>query len=126
MVLPRWLGKVNRSVTNRVLALIPARLSPFAIVHHRGRKSGQMYSVPLAAFRTATGFLFTPTYGPDADWVRNVMAADSFTLERKGHTYEVGNTRLVNREEAWPDLPLLIKVAMRLLGVRWFVAADTS
>ncbi len=126
MVLPRWLATANRTFTNKVLRRLPRRWSPFVDVHHVGRRSGRPYSVLLLAFRTEAGFVFTPTYGPDADWVRNVMAADSFTLERKGHTYEVGNTRLVNREEAWPDLPLLIKVAMRLLGVRWYVAADTS
>ncbi len=126
MVLPRWLGKVNRSITNRILARVPARFSPFVTVHHRGRKSGQLYSIPLTAFRTETGYVFTPTYGPDADWVRNVMAADSFTLERDGQTYELHNTRLVTRAEAWPFLPLLIRVAMRVLRVQWYVAADSS
>jgi deazaflavin-dependent oxidoreductase (nitroreductase family) len=126
MVLPRWLGELNRSYTNRIFSRIPARISPFGIVHHRGRKTGHPYTVPLAAFRTPSGFLFTPTYGPDADWVRNVMAADSFQLDRKGRTHELHNTRLITRAEAWPLLPRFVRLAMRLLGVRWYVAADTA
>lgn len=124
MVLPRWLGKINRSFTNRLLGRIPSRFSPFVIVHHRGRNTGHLYSVPLAAFRSATGLVFTPTYGPDADWVRNLLAADAFDLDRRGTTYRMNNARLVNRTEAWPDLPRPVRTAMIVLQVRSFVVAD--
>jgi deazaflavin-dependent oxidoreductase (nitroreductase family) len=124
MVLPRWLARANRKVANPILRRLPGRLSPFATVHHVGRRSGRPYEIPLVAFRTSTGFLLTPTYGPDTDWVRNIMAAGSFAMERRGVWVELDNVRLVNRGEAWPYLPRFVRLAMRLLKVQWFVMAD--
>ena len=126
MVLPRWLARANKTITNRFLGRIPRRWSPFAIVHHVGRNSGCHYSVPIAAFRTERGFLLTPTYGPQADWVRNVLTAASFHLDRKGEIYSLSSARLVGREEAWTYLPRPIRLAMRLLGVHSFLRADYS
>lgn len=126
MVLPRWLAQTNRRLTNPLLRRIPARISPFAVVHHTGRKTGRNHSALLVAFRTPSGFVLTPTYGPDADWVRNLLAAGSFTLERRGITSNLDGARLVNRSEAWPHLPAIVRLAMRLLGVQWFVMADKT
>ena len=100
MGLPRWLARVNRKVANPILRRVPSRLSPFATVHHVGRRSGRSYEIPLVAFRTPTGFLLTPTYGPDTDWVRNTLAAGSFAMKRHGIRVELDNVRLVNRGEA--------------------------
>ena len=124
MVLPRWLARFNRSVTNRILGLIPRRISPFAIVHHVGRNTGKHYATLAAAFATPTGFVLTPTYGPEADWVRNVLAAGAFPLERKGTNYPLINARLIPRTEAWPHLPAPVRIAMRLMGIEWYVLAD--
>jgi len=124
MVLPRWLARANRKLTNRVLGSIPRRWSPFVIVHHRGRKSGRAYSTLAAAFRTPDGFVLTPTYGPEADWVRNVLASGVFDLDRRGQIHRLGNARLVPRNEAWPHLPGPVRLAMRLLVINWYLAAD--
>ena len=124
MVLPRWLARTNRVLTNRILGLLPRRWSPFVIVHHVGRRTGTNYATLLAAFPTGDGFVLTPTYGPDADWVRNVMASGSFSLDRRGETYYLSAARLITRGEAWPYLPWLIRLAMLLLRVQWYVRAD--
>ncbi len=124
MVLPRWLARFNRSVTNRILGLIPRRWSPFVIVYHRGRKSGSRYATLAAAFGTPGGFVLTPTYGPECDWVRNALSAGSFAIERRGTTHQLTNARLVPREEAWPHLPGPVRLAMRTLRVHWYVRGD--
>lgn len=124
MVLPRWLARFNRSVTNRILGLIPRRWSPFVIVYHRGRKSGRRYATLAAAFGTPGGFVLTPTYGPECDWVRNVLSAGSFAIDRRGTTHTLANARLVPREEAWPHLPGPVRLAMRILRVDWYVCGD--
>lgn len=126
MVLPRWLARFNRSITNRILIRIPKSISPFVSVHHRGRKTGSSYMALLVAFPTSDGYVLTPTYGPDADWVRNVLAAESFSLERKGHTHSLTRARLITRTEAWPYLPGFVRLAMRILRVKWFVRADVA
>ncbi len=124
MVPPRWLARANRRFTNRILGALPPRLSPFAVVHHVGRRSQQTYTALLAPFATPNGYLFAPTYGPDADWVRNVMAAGRLTMERRGEVVEVGNLQLIPRNEAWPLLPWFVKLAMRVLNVRWYLIGD--
>lgn len=126
MVLPRWLARFNRKVTNRLLGLIPRRWSPFVVVHHIGRRSARPYATLAAAFSTPTGYILTPTYGPDADWVRNTLAAGSFTIDRRGNLLYLRGARLIERSDAWPHLPLLVRAAMRVLGVHSYLAADVD
>jgi hypothetical protein len=47
------------------------------------------------------------TYGPDTDWVRNVIAADGCDLEVRGKTIRLTAPRLVHdeRRELVPWLP---------------------
>lgn len=124
MALPRWLARFNRSVTNRVVSRLPCRRLPFVNVHHVGRRSGRQYTTPLMAFRTETGFVFALTYGPGADWVRNVLSAEWFEMETAGRRYRLIGGRLVPRREALSYLPNVVGRVLRLLGVRWFLAAD--
>jgi deazaflavin-dependent oxidoreductase (nitroreductase family) len=126
MPLPRWLARFNRVATNRIALAIPRRFSPFLILHHVGRTSGTHYEVPLAGFRTDGTTLIPPTYGPDADWVKNVLAAGGCTIDRRGSLGRYSNPRLVERREAGPQLPRLVRPAMRVLRVTWFLAVDQT
>ncbi len=124
MPLPRSLARFNRRVTNRILGSLPRRLSPFVTVSHVGRVTGRVYTVLLASFDTPTGVVLTPTYGPQADWVKNLFQAESFRMDRRGETRVFAAPRLVGREEAWPHLPRLVRLAMRVLRIQDFVVAD--
>jgi deazaflavin-dependent oxidoreductase (nitroreductase family) len=126
MALPRWLAQFNKVATNRIAAAVPRRLSPFLILHHVGRNTGTAYAVPVAAFRTGDGIVIPPTYGPQADWVRNVLASGEFTADWRGSTRTYVRARLVDRTAAWPHLPWVVRTAMRLLRIQWFVVADSS
>lgn len=126
MPLPRWLARANRKFTNQVLGRIPRRISPFMIVEHTGRLSGRRYSTPLAAFATESGYILTPTYGPETDWVKNLLAMSSFEMDRRGRTVALKNPRLVPRPDVWPHLPFLVRAAMRIMGIEWFVEADNA
>jgi deazaflavin-dependent oxidoreductase (nitroreductase family) len=126
MPLPRWLARTNRRFTNHLLGRLPRRWSPFAIVYHSGRTTGKSYRTPLAAFKTETGAILTPTYGPGADWVKNVLVAERFQMDIRGSRWQLHGARLVGRDEAWPYLPLLVRVAMRLLRIDVFVRADLT
>ncbi len=126
MPLPRWLARANRRFTNQVLGRIPRRVSPFVIVTHVGRSSGRRYSTPLAAFTTESGYILTPTYGPEADWVKNVLSMPRIEMDRRGRSVALENARLVPRSDAWPHLPLFARGAMRVMGIEWFVEADNA
>lgn len=100
MPLPRSLARFNKRATNHASRLVAGRLPGFAIVDHRGRRSGTPYRTPVNAFRRTGGFELALTYGRDADWIENVQAAGGARLEYRGRTYAVDAPRIVGIDEA--------------------------
>jgi len=68
MPIPKSIANFNKHVTNKFFLLFAGRLSPFAIVNHKGRRSGRSYRTPILAFPMEAGFVFALTYGRDVDW----------------------------------------------------------
>src|SRR5438067_10429683 len=75
MPLPRRVAYFNRVVTNRLFGPLAGRVPPWVLVEHRGRQSGRTYRTVVWAFPHGDDLVFALTYGPSADWVRNVIAA---------------------------------------------------
>ena len=46
-------------------------------------------------FRTKDGFRFALTYGPEAEWVRNVLAHGAVRLITRGNEYELTTPEVV-------------------------------
>ena len=85
MPVPRAVGTLNRVGFNHLTRPILRHLPGFAVVHHRGRSSGREFQTPVMLFRTADrGFVIALAYGPHTDWVKNVLAAGSCTVETQG------------------------------------------
>lgn len=59
------------------------------------------------------------TYGPSADWFRNV-AVGGGRLETAEGSQDIAALRLVDRTVAWPRLSRRVRLALRLFGVRDF------
>ncbi len=76
MPLPKRLARFNLKVTNPILGHAAKRLPGFAIVTHVGRRSGTSRSNPVNLFRHGDDFVVALTYGRDAQWVKNVLAAN--------------------------------------------------
>lgn len=121
MPLPRGLARFNRRFTNRLLGRLPVRLSPFVLVEHVGRRSGTTYRTPVATFRHPAGRLIALTYGSGADWVLNVLAADGAVLRRGGVAEVVSAPLVIGRVDAFPHLPVMIRLFLRLLGTTEFL-----
>ena len=121
MPLPRSLARLNRRFTNRILGAIPARLSPFIIVEHVGRRTGTIHRTPVVAYRHPAGRLVSLTYGSGADWVRNVLAADGAVLCRGGVAEAVSGPLVIGRAEAFPHLPVLVRLFLRLARTTEFL-----
>ena len=96
MPYPRWLARINKRVFNPG----QVRKGKYPVVTHVGRTSGRTYQTPLDAFPTETGFVLVARYGPDSDWVRNVLAAGAATLRFEGKEWRLGSPRLVGLAEA--------------------------
>ncbi|MFC9895642.1 nitroreductase family deazaflavin-dependent oxidoreductase [Nocardia sp. NPDC127579] len=95
MVFPRALAKFNRHVTNPAANVLAGRVPPFGIIVHKGRKSGRAYRTPVWVFDVDGEFRVALTYGPGADWVKNVTAARGFDLEWKGRTVSLVDAEVV-------------------------------
>ncbi|WP_306360003.1 nitroreductase family deazaflavin-dependent oxidoreductase [Nocardia sp. CC227C] len=112
MPAPRWVARLNKAGLNRITRFIAPWAPGWAVVVHRGRKSGKVFRTPLWAFRRDGGFVIALTYGPESDWVRNVLAAGHFQLETRRRTYEV-NSPHVYRDPTAADMPAFIRIMLR-------------
>lgn len=118
MALPRWLARFNRAVSN------PAerRRGKRPVLEHVGRVSGTHYMTPLDARQVEGGVIFTPLYGSETDWLRNVLAAGEATLHVEGEVIELTRPRLIGAGE----LPDTIERPARWLGVDHVLRLDRA
>ena len=124
MPLPRRLARFNRHVTNPIARTIAGRIPPFAIIRHRGRRSGTAYRTPIVAFRNhaTSSYVIALTYGPEAEWVKNVLAAGRCALERREGVVFLNAPRPIGADEANPSLPGTVRCFLHRLRVTDFLA----
>jgi deazaflavin-dependent oxidoreductase (nitroreductase family) len=120
MPLPRSVAHFNRRVTNRVLGPLAYWLPHFGVIVHRGRKSGREYRTPVNVFRRRGGFIVALTYGPESDWVHNVLAAGGATLLTQGRRVRLDNPRLIH-DEAHRAVPPVLRLVGKLGRVSDFL-----
>ncbi|MGN6205000.1 nitroreductase family deazaflavin-dependent oxidoreductase [Humibacter sp.] len=74
----------------------------WAVVHHRGRRSGADYATPVAVVPTADKslILIGLPWGTTTNWARNVVAADGATITWKGRDQSTTAPRIVDAAEA--------------------------
>jgi deazaflavin-dependent oxidoreductase (nitroreductase family) len=124
MPAPRWVARANKAGLNRVTKFIAPWAPGWAVVVHRGRKSGKTFRTPLWAFRRGDGYVIALTYGSTADWVRNVLAAGGCELETRRRRYQVSNPR-VYRDENATDMPAFIRFMLsRVIKAPEFLSVD--
>ena len=115
MQLPQRLARFNRHVTNPVQRLWAGWAPMMGILEHIGRRSGRVYRTPLTVFATGDGVAILLTYGPDRDWLKNLMAADGGRLRRHGRTLAVRDPRVMTRDQAAAHVTGLARRAFRRL-----------
>jgi deazaflavin-dependent oxidoreductase (nitroreductase family) len=93
--LGRSVAQFNRSVTNPIQGQFAWILPPWAVVCHRGRRTGRLYRTPVNAYRRGSTLAIVVLYGPESDWVRNVLAGGGQVV-RAGRTHELLEPRLVD------------------------------
>lgn len=125
MPAPHWLARFNKHATNRVLGPFAERLPGFGIVVHTGRKTQRQYRTPIMLFPHADGYVIALTYGPQSQWVRNVLASGGCTLETRGRLVPLTQPRLVHDKQR-QLVPAPIRVALRLLRVADFLVLSSD
>ena len=119
MPLPRRLARFNKHVTNRLALLIAGWMPGFAIIHHRGRNTGNRYRTPVNVFRRNDDYLFALTYGM-ASWVENVIAADGCSITTRGSTVELSSPHVYTDPDR-RDIPIPVRWALGWAKVDQFL-----
>jgi len=97
---PRGLARFNKVVTNRVQGLYAPWVAPWAVIHHRGRRSGREYSTPVFAWKSGDRLAVAVAYGAESDWLRNALAAGAVRVTRVGKTYAWTGLHVVPAESS--------------------------
>ncbi|NUR78702.1 MAG: nitroreductase family deazaflavin-dependent oxidoreductase [Thermoleophilia bacterium] len=119
-ILGRRIAQFNRHVTNRLTRPPARRLPGFGVVIHTGRKSGRRYETPVNLFRAAGGYVIALTYGPESDWVRNVLAAGGCELITRGRRERLTSPE-IRHDERQALVPRALRPVLRLLRVTDFM-----
>jgi deazaflavin-dependent oxidoreductase (nitroreductase family) len=99
MKLSRGVARFNTRVTNRIQGLYAWLVPPWAVILHRGRRSGRPYRTPLFAFRRQQTLVIALLYGHESDWLRNLQAGGGRVI-RRGRAYEVQPPKVVDTSAA--------------------------
>src|SRR5947209_1283847 len=76
MKFSRRVARFNKLINNRVQGVYAWLLPPWAVIHHRGRRSGRPYRTPLLAFKRDHTVIIALLYGEESDWLRNPPPRD--------------------------------------------------
>lgn len=117
MPLPLWATRVNRRFANRLMLHVSPRVPPFAVLHHRGRRTGREYRTPVIAFRSRRGVVVPLFYGLEVEWLRNVLLAGSVHVVRRGWRYRLGQIEIRSGDAFLGIVPGWVRPALRLAGV---------
>ena len=125
MPIPRAVGRWNKAGLNRITRHIAPWMPGFGVVIHSGRRSGRCYRTPVNVFPAADGYVFALTYGPDTDWVKNVLAAGGCELQTRGRTIRLTSPRIYRDEDRRGIRPVEREV-LRALNVADFLSAKPA
>ena len=120
----RLITRITNPVVKRLAGRRHAGL--FAVILHRGRRSGRIYATPVGAVRTTDGFVVPLTFGVQADWYRNLQAAGGCRIRWKGDEYTVVEPQLLDGAAARAALPGLLRTLAPVAGIRQVVRVRRS
>jgi deazaflavin-dependent oxidoreductase (nitroreductase family) len=123
--IPKAVRQWNKAGLNRITRHVAPLLPGFGIIIHRGRRSGRQYETPVNVFPVEDGYVFALTYGPDTDWVRNVLAAGGCELRTRRRTVRLVSPRLFRDESRHAVRPVERQV-LQVLGVADFLSLKTA
>jgi deazaflavin-dependent oxidoreductase (nitroreductase family) len=123
--LGRGVAHFNRRFTNRVTGPLAPWLPGFGVIVHVGRRSGREYRTPVNVFRHDGLRVVALTYGSQADWVQNVLAAGGCGLVTRGARHRMVAPRLVH-DASRRRVPRAVRVPLRLFDVADFLLLEEA
>ena len=116
----QFLRPFTRRFVNPITRLVAAWLPGFGILSYRGRKSGKDYRTPMNVFQLGDEYVFALTYGPDVQWVKNIMAAGECQLVTRGRTLRLIGPRLFHDPQR-SLMPALVRPFLGSMRVSEFL-----
>lgn len=122
---PRFGGvlrRISRLTRPAMLPLAGKRWNPiFAVVEHRGRKTGRVYRTPVAARRSGDSFIITLAFGAQVDWYRNLVAAGGGSIRWRGNVYSVTAPERVDAATVLPTFDPVQRRLLQIAGIDGYV-----
>ena len=116
------LWRLSRLTKPLTLPLAGKRWNPiFAVVEHRGRRTGRQYATPVAARRIAGGFAITLAFGAQVDWYRNLLAAGGGVIRWRAHAYRVTAPEPIAATTALAAFDPVQRLLLRIGGIDGYV-----
>lgn len=107
-------------VINPVARLFVHRVPGFALISHRGRRSGVLHRTPMKVFREGQDYIFALTYGSEAHWVKNILVAGVADLRIGDRTIHLRDPQVfIDRRRGL--MPRPVRVFLGVLGVTEFL-----
>lgn len=125
MPLPRALGRLNRVGLNRLVRPLAAWVPGLGLVEHVGRRTGRIYRTPVNVFPGGRQYTLALTYGPDTDWVRNVLADGACRLRTRGREVRLTRPRIVHDEQR-AAVGAFARPLLRIVRVSDFLVLDVA
>jgi deazaflavin-dependent oxidoreductase (nitroreductase family) len=88
-----------------------------SVIRHVGRTTGRAYETPVGAVAIDDGFVIALPYGPNTDWLKNVLASGSAIIVDEGNIYDVDRPELVPMAAAGAYFSPQDQRAHRMFGV---------
>ena len=125
MPLSRRVARFNERVTNRLTRPLALHAPGFGVVVHTGRTSGRVYRTPVNVFAHDGRFAVALTYGRQAEWVKNVLAARGCELVTRGRRHHLTDPEIVH-DDGRAEVPVFVRPILRLIGVADFLLLRDS
>ena len=121
MPFPARMARLANRVVNPVTMTFAGHVPSFAIVIHRGRKTGAAHRNPVMAYARGEEMIVALTYGSRVNWVRNTLAAGGCDMVRRGRRIGLVDPRVDVHEEPPRDFGPLERPVLRRAGVREYM-----
>jgi deazaflavin-dependent oxidoreductase (nitroreductase family) len=112
-------ARFNRVVTNRITRPLASWLPWFALIVHRGRRSGSEYRTPVNAWLAEDKVIVALTYGPETDWLKNLDVAGGGEVIARRRSYRVGKPEQIGAE-GMSRMPAIARPILRSIDVAEF------
>ena len=116
MLFPAWVDRIQIKYMNPVVRRVARFLPTFAVVKHRGRKSGRQYETVVNVYRKRRVLAILLGHAK-ADWVKNILAAGEADVRVNGRDLRITNPRIVPAGTGAEGMPWIARLAGRRMGV---------